>query len=107
MKHAFRQRRPLQCIHFYICQRNSILPEVAILELNIKLCVIATICDGATPNRKLFKLHKGLIIAQTVKCHKTARNSLFNSGSCQSSRYMWNNGKDLIWRHITGAFDLG
>eukprot|EP00795_Rhopilema_esculentum_P017036 gene17036-8544_t len=39
-------------------------------------------------------------------CHlvKTARNCLFNYGSGQSSRYMWNNGKYLIWRHITGAF---
>ena len=100
---------------------------IAILELNVKLCVTATICDGATPNRKFFKLHKGLdyctdseVVYRTINvfdrrrfifffsdpCHlvKTARNCLFNSGSGQSSRYMWNNGKYLIWRHITGAF---
>ncbi len=35
-------------------------PCVVILELNCKLHVFATICDGATPNRKFFKLHRGL-----------------------------------------------
>ncbi len=32
---------------------------VAILELNCKLHVITTVCDGATPIQNLFQLHKG------------------------------------------------
>ena len=76
---------------------------IAILELNCKLCVIATICDGATPNRKFFRLHKSLdcctdneVVYRTINvfdrtrfifffsdpCHliKTARNCMFNAG---------------------------
>ena len=29
---------------------------------------------------------------------------MFNSGSGQSSRYMWNNGKHIVWRHIIDAY---
>ena len=100
---------------------------IAILELNCQLRVIATVCDGAAPNRKFFKLHKGLdcctdteVVYRTINvfdhtryifflsdpCHliKTARNCLFNSGVGQGSRCMWNNGKYVVWRHIIDAF---
>ena len=35
---------------------------------------------------------------------KTARNCLYNSGSGLCSRYMWNNGKFLLFCHITDLF---
>ena len=39
-------------------------------------------------------------------CHliKTARNCLYNSGSGSHSRYMWNNGHHLLFRHIADPF---
>ena len=46
-------------------------------------------------------------------CHliKTARNALYHSGSERFTRYMWNNGKHLLWKHImsiyTHEFDDG
>lgn len=83
---------------------------VAILERNCNLWVIATVCDGASPNRKFFKLHKGMdgnscqdVVYRTINifCRqryiyffsdpphlvKTVRNCLLNSGS----------GQHIIW----------
>ena len=82
--------------------------------------------DGASPNRKFFCLHAKL--AADLKCDvvyktpnlfamsrfiyfcrfphllKTARNSLYNSGPGSCSRYMWNDGKYLLFRHIANLY---
>ena len=100
---------------------------VAVLELSLNLWVIGAVNDGASPNRKFFNLHSQL--AMDLKCDvvyktpnafatsrfiyffadsphllKTARNCLYNSGYGSRSRYMWNNGQYLIFRHIADLF---
>ena len=83
------------------------------------LKVIAVICDGAFPNRKLFRMHchptqnddmnpetgvtyctRNLfsgtknrflyLISGVLHLLKTVRNCLSNSGSGKHTRYMWN-----------------
>ena len=79
---------------------------VAILERNCNLWVIATVCDGASANRKFFKLHSRMdgnscqdVVYRTINLFcgkryiyffndpphllKTVRNCLLNSGSGQ------------------------
>ncbi len=100
---------------------------VSVLELSLKLYVCAAVNDGASANRKFFRLHVNL--AKDLKCDvvyktpnvfaisrfiyffadsphlmKTARNCLYNSGSGSHSRYMWNNGNYLLFRHIADLF---
>ena len=100
---------------------------VAVLELSLNLWVVAAVNDGASPNRTFFRLHSNL--AQDLKCDvvyktlnvfamsrfifffadsphlmKTARNCLYNSGSGSCSRYMWNDGHYLLFRHIADLF---
>ena len=97
---------------------------VELLELRCNLWVIATTSDGASPNRRLYRIHSELdddLILGSI-CHKTinlfaddryiyflcdaphllktARNCLYNSGYGKNSRYMGNAGKFLIWHHI-------
>lgn len=96
---------------------------VAILELSCNLPVIITVSDGASPNRKFFRMHAGMdnnsgksVIYRTINVYatsryiwlfadaphllKTARNCLYHSGTGKSTRCMWNGGKHLIWQHI-------
>ena len=100
---------------------------VSVLELSLSLWVIGAVNDGASPNRKFFNLHSQL--AKDLKCDvvyktpnafatsrfiyffadsphllKTARNCLYNSGYGSRSRYIWNNGQYLIFRHIADLF---
>jgi hypothetical protein len=100
---------------------------VSTLEISLKLWVCAAVNDGASPNRKFFRLHAKLAI--DLKCDivyktqnlfamsrfiyffadsphliKTARNCLYNSGSGSCSRYMWNDGKYLLFRHIANLY---
>ena len=35
---------------------------------------------------------------------KTARNCLYKSGKTNCARYMWNNGKYMIWNHIANLY---
>ncbi|CAB4031776.1 Hypothetical predicted protein [Paramuricea clavata] len=100
---------------------------VSTLELSLDLWVIGLVNDGASPNRKLFNLHSTLagedecdVVYKTLNLlapsrfvyfftdspHllKTARNCLYNSGSGSHSRYMWNNGKYLLFSHIVDFF---
>ena len=96
---------------------------------SINLKVIAATADGASPNRKFFKMHKKLdggsgknIIYRTKNLFsndnrfifffadvphliKTSRNCLSNSGSGCKSRYMWNSGFFLLWNHITTFYN--
>ena len=96
---------------------------VSILEWTCKLPVIASVCDGASPNRKFFRMHATLaqspgkpVVYRSVNIFapsrflwffadaphllKTAPNCLHHSGSGKSTRYMWNDGKYLLWQHI-------
>jgi hypothetical protein len=100
---------------------------VAVLEVSLNLHVCAAVNDGASPNRKFFRLHSKL--AKEVDCDvvyktpniyapsrfifffadsphllKTARNCLYNSGSGSRSRLMWNDGKYVLFRHIADLF---
>ena len=104
---------------------------ISICEMNM-LKVLAVTCDGASPNRKLFKMYfhmttedemnpdvdvtyrtvnlfspeKRFIYSISDVPHllKTARNCLSNSGSGKFTRYMWNGGLFLLWNHISDLF---
>ena len=104
---------------------------VSILELKCKLKLMAVTCDGASSNRKFFRMHEKMtdeehmnpdvdVIYRTINLFsrdryiyfvsdvphllKTARNCLFNSGSGTCSRFMWNDGMHLLWSHIREMF---
>ena len=96
---------------------------VSILEDTCELPVIATVCDGAAPNRAFYRMHKLLtkgsvtdeVIYRTINLYarerfiyffadaphliKTTRNCVFSSGAGKS-RLMWNDGKEIVWSHI-------
>ena len=36
---------------------------------------------------------------------KTARNCLYNSGFGQATRYMWNDGKYVVWQYIIQSYN--
>ena len=101
---------------------------VSILELTVNLWVIGTCCDGASSNRRFFRLHKEIdgganrdVVYRTVNLYssdrsiyffsdaphlvKTARNCLYNSGFGLSTRYMWNDGDFIIWQHIIQLYN--
>ena len=91
----------------------------------INLKVISTTCDGASPNRKFFRMHQPLqgdsdkdVVYRTINIYsknisfiylfadvphliKTSRNCLANSGSCRCTRFMWNSGMFILWSHIS------
>ena len=100
---------------------------VSVLEMSLKLRVCAAGNDGASPNRKFFRLHSKMV--KDMECNvgyktsniyapsqfifffpnsphllKTARNCLYNSGSGSRSRLMWNQGHYLLFRHIANMF---
>lgn len=101
---------------------------VSLLEISCNLQVVATVSDGASFNRKFYKMHRGLqtnaiddsVVYKTINIFrpdhyiyffsdaphliKTCRNCLFNSGSGRCSRYMWNNDKYLLWQHVVDAY---
>ena len=100
---------------------------VFILERTCNLWVIATTSDGASPNRRFFRLHKGLdgdhdkevcyrtinlfakhryiyFISDAPHLIKTSRNCLYHSGDGKQTRYMWNNDKFLLWQHISQMY---
>ena len=100
---------------------------VAILETTCNLWVIAATSDGASPNRRFYRLHKPLdggvdtdVCYRTINLFaphrflyffsdaphlvKTTRNCLSHSGSGTCSRYMWNNGNYILWQHISQLF---
>ena len=107
---------------------------VGILELSVGLKVVAVMCDGASSNRKYFKMHFSLTEEEDINSNvdvtyrtdnlfadvgdkrfiyfisdvphliKTARNNLSHSGTGKSNRYMWNQGQHILWSHITYLF---
>ena len=103
------------------------LEAVASLELLCNLWVIAATCDGASPNRRFFRLHHEIsniternITYRTVNLFadwryiyffsdaphlmKTARNCLSKSGSGKCTRLMWNADKYILWQHIAQMY---
>ena len=104
---------------------------ISICELN-SLKVLAVTCDGASPNRKLFKMHFPMtneddmnpdvdvtyktinlwskekrfiyFISDVRHLIKTTRNCLSNSGSNRCTRYMWNDAMYIIRNHIADIF---
>lgn len=103
------------------------LEAVAILETSCNLWVIVATSDGASPNRRFYRLHKPLdggadtdVCYRTVNLFaphrfiyffsdaphlvKTTRNCLLHSGSGSCTRYMWNDGLFILWQHITQIF---
>ena len=96
---------------------------IEIVELDAKLKVLYLCCDGATPNRKFFKLHstgnagvhycdnpfaeddrKIYFISDPPHLLKTARNCFSNSHSHRHTRTLWRNGQSLSWMHIVDLF---
>jgi len=94
----------------------------------IGLKVVSCTADGASPNRKFFRMHKLLecdsgkeVVYRAKNIHtkdsrfiyffcdvphliKTARNCLSNSGSGRATRFMWNNGLYILWSHISHLY---
>ena len=114
------------------CQLWPIFWEaVFMLEFKLNLWVVFAVCDGASQNRKFFRMHRNMsmenakitkdpiyftinIAAPERKIYflsdvphliKTTRNCLLSSGfSANSKRLMLNNGKHLLWSHIAQAY---
>ena len=92
------------------------------------LKVVSCTADGASPNRKFFRMHKALeckagkdVVYRAKNIHakenrfmyffcdvphliKTARNCISNSGSGRATRFMWNNGFFILWSHISHLY---
>ena len=100
---------------------------VFILEKTCNLWVIATTSDGASTNRRFYRMHKDLdgnsqsdVCYQTINLYgkkrfiyfitdpphlvNTVRNCLHHSGDGKQTRYMWNDGKYLLWQKIAGMY---
>ena len=99
----------------------------AVLKVSLNLHVCTAVNDGASPNRKFFRVHSKLsqeldcdvvyktpnifaptqfifFFADSPHLMKAARNCLYNSGSGSRSRLMWNNGQYLIFCHKADLF---
>lgn len=99
---------------------------VCVLETTCNLWV-ATTSDGASPNRRFYRLHSDLdgnadsdVCYRTVNLYaphryiyflsdaphliKTTRKCLKSSGSGTCTSYMWNDGKYVLWQHITALY---
>eukprot|EP00112_Aurelia_sp_Birch-Aquarium-sp1_P019875 Seg500.5 transcript_id=Seg500.5/GoldUCD/mRNA.D3Y31 product="DNA transposase THAP9" pseudo=true protein_id=Seg500.5/GoldUCD/D3Y31 len=99
--------------------------SVFYLEKACNLWVIAVVSDGASANRKFYKLHRKIgnqaenevtyrvyakhrqiyFFADPPHLLKTSRNCLHNSGYGLQSRLMWNDGKTLMWSHIMQLYN--
>lgn len=100
---------------------------VGILEMTCNLWVIGTTSDGASPNRRFYRMHEDLdgnagkdVCYRTTNLYaphryiyffsdaphlmKTTRNCLHHSGSGKCSRYMWNDGLYVLWQHIAQLY---
>lgn len=99
---------------------------MSVLEFKVDVWCVAAIADGASTNRKFFKLHKGLqdasytgVIYYTVNLFapqrkiyffsdvphliKTSRNCLYSSGNRVGdvhTRCMWNNDQEVAIQHL-------
>jgi len=95
------------------------------MECTCNVRVVATTSDGASPNRRLYRMHKGLsteeeavgVVYKTINLYdrerciyffsdashipKTVRNCIYNSGDGKKTRHMWKDGKLIVWKHIS------
>ena len=91
-----------------------------------KLWVVAVASNEATPNRRVYLLQEELDGKDdTDICYRTqnlsassrfifffadaphikrVRNCLYNSVTGHCTRYMWNDGKYLLWQHIVQVY---
>ena len=96
---------------------------VCILEDTCNLHVIAVVSDGASSNRSFYKMHRNLsrsesevvyctenifypgryiwFFADAPHLMKTTRNCVYHSGNGKHTRLLWNNGKEIVWKHFT------
>ena len=103
---------------------------VSILELTCHLSIIATTSDGASPNRKFYRIHFDMdggaekdvcyrvvnpfaeslryiyFFSDAPHLVKTTRNCLMHSGAGRCTRSMWNNGLFLMWSHIRDIYNF-
>ena len=94
----------------------------------IYLKVISATADGASPNRKFFRIHKFMdgdagkkrclqsttyyakvnrfifFFSGVPHLIKTSRNCIANSGAGRATRFMWNNGLYILWSHISQLY---
>ena len=97
---------------------------VSIVQTQLGLRVLFFTCDGASPNRRFFHLHRVgneeclfrtvnpnyrnrqiYFISDVPHLIKTLRNNLSNSFSHNKSRTLWINQKDISWMHIVRLFE--
>ena len=97
---------------------------IFLLEIHLKLKVLFLTCDGASANRKCFKMNtfpghekvhlslhpvdksrKVYFISDVPYLLKTARNRFSNFFSHKNTRRLWKNGKDISWMHIARLFE--
>ncbi|XP_046579981.1 uncharacterized protein LOC124287470 [Haliotis rubra] len=105
---------------------NMIWNCVKTLEIDCGLKVLFVTCDGASPNRKFFGMHKEensqlltyftwntyatprrklFFISDVPHLMKTTRNCFANSSSHKLSRKLWKDGKNISWMHIVNLFE--
>ncbi|XP_050399250.1 uncharacterized protein LOC126816608 isoform X3 [Patella vulgata] len=92
-------------------------------EMTIKSdLVLASTSDKASPNQRLIDMHREdkeaiystnnifarerqiYFVSDVPHLLKTLRNNLANSGSGLKTRYLWNDGKHLLWSHVRQVF---
>ena len=101
---------------------------VLILEITCTLPLITVVSDGASCNRKFYRMHEPLddlnkrdvtyrtidlfpmnhwiwFFANAPHLLKTARNCLYYSSNGNCTRYMWKEGQFIIWEHIRRILD--
>nr|XP_047133158.1 uncharacterized protein LOC124811499 [Hydra vulgaris] len=101
--------------------------SVCILEKRCNLHLVSVVADSASSNRTMIKLHRYMcgdmitpVIFKTINLYaksryiyfvadpphliKTSRNCLLNSGAGKCTHYLWNDGKYLLWQHITQLY---
>ena len=98
---------------------------IGLLETYADLKVVVAVSDKASPNQRLYSLHKSsdeityrtknvfatdeqryiYFMSDPPHLLKTARNNLASSGSGSNTRRLWNNGKDLLWKHIIDLYE--
>ena len=77
--------------------------DIRYLE-NINLKVISATADGASPGKRCLQSTKYLRQGETFHLIKTSRNCIVNSGAGRATRFMWNNGLYILWRHISQVY---
>ena len=96
------------------------------LEIDCGLKVLFVTCDGASPNRRFFEMHRTTVddeivyhaqnkfapdkrkiffISDAPHLVKTTRNCFSNSFSHKTTRCLWKDGKNMSWMHIVKLYE--